>query len=80
MSRIVHKPAQEHTCPPTRSREGSWRTQHGHRYDFECDKIGTVRMCDCGKTWVALPRRPGLGVTVYRPEGWLERKLREWRS
>jgi len=58
MTVIYRPPAQRHRCP-----HAEWpRT----------DMPGTVRECDCGKTWLA--RQTPKGV-VWRPERW----WRQWR-
>lgn len=77
MSSVVYEPPPVHRCPPERSNSRFWRTYNeaARTYAFEFAQRGTVRACECGRTWVALPPQPGLTVTVWRPEGRFER----WR-
>lgn len=76
---VVYSPARGHHCPPN-NRHGEWE---GHNYDPE----GTVRVCPgCGKTWVAYRQKyyPGmrhmLVITLWREEGFFERKKRERKT
>jgi len=71
---IVYEPPQKHHCGPN---------QYGHWHlDWDLsDPPGTVREC-CGKTWVAYRDTgdPGYMGIKWRPEGWLDRRLRERRA
>jgi hypothetical protein len=81
MSRIVDQPRAKHACPPARSLSGAWREydSDSRQYVFQSDPTGTVRACECGKTWVSTGGRPGLLVALWRPEGRFERWRRERR-
>lgn len=75
MSEIVSVP-DRHVCDGLSGRtNGVWWYPHGdepmRRYPE-----GTVRRCECGRTWVA-GNLAGYMSSIWRREGWLERWLRE---
>lgn len=75
MADVVHVPQRGHSCGPN-TRSGVWWDERGPLYDAP----GTVRQCECGRTWVAERRTPGLAVPTWRREGRFERWRRERRE
>lgn len=78
---LVHRPPAGHACPV--SSGGTWMVfENGRSTGFHHDPAGTVRACECGRTWVSYTPHPmsGWAINLWRREGWIERKLRERRS
>lgn len=66
---LLAQPPEQHHCGP--NKYGVWL-----KYSY--DNIGTVRGCECGKTWVAISN-PDMGAcyALWREEGALARWFRE---
>lgn len=95
MSEVVHKPATEHHCnvgwEPRPLPEGSDLRRMGWTTYMasvgQNDPPGTIRRCECGKTWVGYRQRYVEGMrgmhivsTQWRREGWFARWRRERRE
>lgn len=67
---IVYVPERPHVCGPN---------QYGIMHGACFDSVGTVRECECGKSWVAYrdPYDPGYMGVKWRREGWLARRRRQ---
>lgn len=73
MTEVVYTPDRRHHCGPS---------EHGYWSEMWNAPAGTVRGCECGKTWVAFRDRtdPGYMGVKWRREGWLARRRRIKRS
>jgi hypothetical protein len=70
--RIVHRPTGVHSCDVT---ERGLLLDENHQHIQALP--GTVWKCDCGRTFVAMPRRPGEMFPRWRREGRIARWRRE---
>lgn len=69
---LAYEPPRKHSCGP--NRYGYWLA-HGY------DRPGTVRVCECGRSWVALKDpNPGSCVNIWKPEGRFARWRRERKT
>lgn len=84
---VVHQPVAAHACH-VNWEERPLASDHPTRRDGfttylvpvgDWDPPGTVRACECGRTWVAFKDPPGSGylATRWRREGRFERWQRE---
>jgi hypothetical protein len=90
MAEIVHTPTPRHRCDPgweakliTDGSTLAHLREYGytHHHVMRHDRAGTVRRCECGRTWVAYKSSyPGDLTTHWRPEGRFERRRRERRA
>lgn len=81
MSVVVSRPEPEHDCGVNRWGVMRQPMANGRLDEIVSAMAGTVRKCRrCGRTWVAEWRTPGLAVSTWRREGWLERWWRVRRS
>ncbi len=66
---LIALPPGRHSCGP--NKYGVWLKN-------SYDAVGTVRSCECGKTWVAIENpQPGTCYVLWREEGMIARWLRE---